>query len=113
MSIKSLKRLHWQDTQKLMIAYQSCPGNEILRNRIVEGNLYLVSRVVSAIVNKKGVQTDLEDLLSEGYFGLLNAIDKFNDLGSSNFGAYASYWIMQHINRYLDMNESLVRIPIR
>ena len=112
-AIRALKQLNWRETQKLLAAYRSSPNDFELRERIVEGNLFIVLRVVSAILRRRKTREEIDDLLTEGYCGLLNAIEKFDKLGSSSFGAYASFWIMQHVNRYLDMNESLVRLPIQ
>ena len=109
-SLNTLKRLHWRDTQQMLIAYRRKPDVVLLRNRILEGNLHIVVRTVLTIF-KKHNKFDLDDLLSEGYLGLLSAVEKFDKLGSSSFGAYAGYWIMQHINRYMGMNDSPVRIP--
>ena len=109
-SLNALKRLHWQDTQQMLSAYRQNPDDVSLRNQILEGNLHIVARTVLTIFKKQN-KFDLDDLLSEGYLGLLVAVEKFDKLGSSSFGAYAGYWIMQHVNRYMSMNDSPVRIP--
>lgn len=109
-SIYALSPLHWKETQKLLKEYRGDPKNKSLRDKIITGNLYLVARTVLPIARRKS-WSDFEDLLTEGYLGLSQAVEKFDKLGTSDFGAYAGFWIMQYVNRYVDDNLSTVRVP--
>ena len=64
-------------------------------------------------IAKRDSWSDFEDLLSEGYLGLSQAVEKFDKLGTSEFGAYAGFWIMQYVKRYIANNLSAVRVPIQ
>lgn len=54
---------------------------------------------------------DIEDLLQEAYFGLYEAVKRYEDTAGVLFMSYASFWIKQAIIRYLENNGLTVRIP--
>lgn len=54
---------------------------------------------------------DREDLLQEAYFGLYEAVQRYEDTAGILFMSYASYWIRQAITRYLENNGRTVRMP--
>ena len=54
---------------------------------------------------------DAEDLMQEAYFGLYEAVQRYEDTAGVLFMSYAGYWIKQAIKRYLENNGLTVRIP--
>lgn len=56
-------------------------------------------------------ETDTEDLMQEGIFGLLRAIEKFDHTRNLKFSTYAVWWIRQSIIRFLQNNGAFIRIP--
>ena len=54
---------------------------------------------------------DTEDLMQEAYFGLYEAVQRYEDTAGVLFMSYAGYWIKQAIKRYLENNGLTVRIP--
>lgn len=58
----------------------------------------------------KGV-TDIEDLEQEGYFGLCEAVQKYDPDQGVRFLSYAGNWINQYMRRYIENNGNVVRIP--
>ena len=54
---------------------------------------------------------DREDLLQEAYFGLYEAVQRYEDTAGVLFMSYAAYWIRQAITRYLENNGRTVRMP--
>ena len=55
---------------------------------------------------------DLDDLKQQGFLGLYDAVEGYNpDLGTS-FITYATFWIQQSIQRYIDDCCGVVRIPV-
>ena len=108
----NLPRLHWQETQTLLRQYRDNPGNDALWDKIIEGNLHIVATTVRTMAKKITV-LDIDDLLYEGYKGLCAAVSKFDNIGGSDFGGYAGYWIMQFVYRYIANNKSVVRIPVQ
>lgn len=55
---------------------------------------------------------DIEDLMQEAYFGLYEAVQKYEDTGEAKFMTYARYWIIQAIQRYIDNTCYTVRVPV-
>lgn len=53
---------------------------------------------------------DREDLLQEAYFGLCEAVQRYEDTAGVLFMSYAGYWIKSTIVRYLEDNGRTVRI---
>lgn len=84
-------------------------GDHFYRNKIVEGNVLLV---VSVAKKFKRQLTPFNDLVQEGMFGLMTAVDKFNPEKDCKFSTYATWWIRQAIIRYIENNESMIRIPV-
>lgn len=69
------------------------------------------STVVAAARKNQTEGCELEDLIQEGCEGLLVAMPKFDVSYGKRLAAYASFWIMQKIQRYLYDN-GLIRIPV-
>lgn len=51
-----------------------------------------------------------EDLLQEAYFGLLAAVNHYDDTKEVLFMSYAKYWIIQTANRYIDKCGSVMKM---
>lgn len=77
---------------------------------LINHNLRLVAKEAANFSKKTGV--DIQDLLSEGYLGLVHAIEKYDPDKSNNarFATYASYWIQQKIRLYLAKN-TIAHVP--
>jgi len=63
------------------------------------------------IANRYSHMCDVEDLMQEGYFGLYEAVQRYEITAGIQFMSYASFWIRQAITRYLENNGYTVRIP--
>lgn len=94
--------------------------NEALVNEIRLGHdvahnieaLYLQNiGLIKKIANKFNGYADFDDLIQEGYFGLLSAIESWDPQGGASFVAYAFNWIFNAMNRYVKSKGSLVRLP--
>jgi RNA polymerase primary sigma factor len=83
-----------------------------LRNQIVLKNQALVAYIINKYYSgKKELKERREDLLQEGIIGLLSAIDGYKpDLGF-RFSTYASWWIRQAVNAYLQTMSPVIHIP--
>src|ERR1700719_1605471 len=55
---------------------------------------------------------DLDDLIQEGFMGLLRAIKKFNPDKGVCLATYASHWVSVTISRALTSNGHLIRLPV-
>lgn len=63
------------------------------------------------IAKKYAHVCDIEDLMQEAYFGLYEAVKRYENTVGVLFMSYASYQIRQAIIRYLENNGLTVRIP--
>jgi len=75
------RRYNDDDVQQLVIDYHRT-GNLELRERIVEQFPNLVESIARRFVN---TGEPIEDLVQEGYIGLLNAIDLYKPTGARSF----------------------------
>lgn len=80
-----------------------------VRNAIALKNQRLIYKIIR-IYNF--YSNDMEDLFMEGFFGLLTAIDRFDYTLGFSFSTYATGWIRQNIQRYLDNYDSFIKIPV-
>ncbi len=67
-----------EETQQLWIEYKKNPGNKDLRNRLMERYLPLVKYNGERIWQRLPDGVELDDLISAGVFGLMDAIDAFD-----------------------------------
>lgn len=112
MQIRNLTRelLTREELNDLVLKYQK--GSIAARNRIVECNMRLVMTSVRRFQYRCGNSFDIEDLLQEGVFGLMRAVDGFDPKLGFAFSTYAVNWINQAIRRFIDNNAGIVRVPV-
>src|SRR2546429_9070442 len=67
-----------EDIQQLWLQFKADPDNQDLRNRLVEQYLPLVKYNGERIWARLPEGVDLDDLISAGVFGLMDAIDAFD-----------------------------------
>lgn len=63
------------------------------------------------IANRYKGSSDIEDLEQEGYFGLCEAVKRYDPDQGVKFLSYASHWINQIMMRYIENHGNVVRIP--
>lgn len=89
----------------------------LIRNHENEAeNMLLLWQQNRGIIKKiawqyKG-QAELEDLEQEGFIGLCNAVQGYDQDNGSSFVHYAAFWIRQAMRRHIDNCCSCVRIPV-
>lgn len=82
------------------------PGDSI--ERLYQQNY----RLIFQIVRKYSYRDEMDDLLQEAYFGLYEAVKRYESTAGVKFMSYATYWIRQSIQRYLENNGRCIRIPV-
>ena len=92
------KTLNKTELYELVLRYQK-EGNIKARNEIITCNMGLVYK----LAHKYQFGTfELDDLVSEGVFGLITAIDKFDTSKGLAFSTYAYHWIRHCVQRYTE-----------
>ncbi len=71
----------------------------LVRNEIVEMNVPLVKYVVTKYLSD--IQVNADELISIGYFGLINAVETYDVDYGSKFNTYATICILNHIKNNL------------
>lgn len=59
----------------------------------------------------RGSSLNNEDLVQEGYIGLLEAAKRYDPTRDIRFTTYARWWVRAQITRYIENTGRLVRIP--
>jgi RNA polymerase primary sigma factor len=82
--------------------------NEI-KKELLEGNLRFVITVSKQYQNQG---LDLADLIAEGNYGLMKAIENFDWTKKLRFISYAVWWVRQSILQSLNENARTIRLPV-
>jgi RNA polymerase primary sigma factor len=90
------------------IARIAAAGNKEAREKLVNANLRFVVNIAKGF---QGLGLPLEDLISEGNTGLLNAVDRFNTDKGCHFISYAVWWVRQAIMSALCEKGRMIRLP--
>jgi RNA polymerase sigma factor for flagellar operon FliA len=77
-----------EDVEQLWIEFKKDPSNQDLRNRLVEQYLPLVKYNGERIWSRLPEGVELDDLISAGVFGLMDAIDAFDLTRGVKFETY-------------------------
>ena len=84
-------------------------GDARALKRFVEGNLRFV---VSVAKQYQGSGEKLDDLISAGNEGLIEAAKRFDTTRGFKFISYAVWWIRQSIQKHISENSKQIRLPL-
>jgi len=95
--------------EETALARRVLKGDEAARQKMIQSNLRLVVRIAKDYDN---FGLSLMDLISEGNFGLIKAVERFDPDKGGKLSTYASWWIKQAIKRALASNGKTIRLPV-
>jgi RNA polymerase sigma factor, sigma-70 family len=78
------------------------------RNDFITHNIRLVVKLANQYT---GYKVPIEDLVDEGMFGLMTAVEKFDPKRGFRFSTMATWWIQQAITRFATQNRRQIRYP--
>ena len=105
--INRIPLLSREEEQKY--AREAANGNIAARNKMVNANLRFVVNVAKKY---QGQGLPLEDLISEGNIGLINALERYDVDKGYHFISYAVWWIRQAILKAICEKSRMIRLPM-
>ena len=111
-------RIHLNEIKKIplltndeetQLATRAAAGDKAARDKLLTSNMRFVIKIASQYLNKG---LEYEDLISEGYLGLMKALDHFDVSKGYHFISYAVWWIRQSILQAIAEQSRIVRLPL-
>ena len=95
--------------EQVELAKRVTAGDDEAKKQMVAANLRLVLHWARRYQDR-GVE--MIDLVQEGTFGLLRAVEKFDWERGFKFSTYATWWIRQALQRAVQQHGRTIRIPL-
>jgi len=95
--------------EQIQLAIRAKAGDKKAFDELIKCNLRFVISVAKEYTSS-GIP--LEDLISEGNIGLMEAVNRFDETKGFKFISYAVWWVRQSIIKSINDNKSNIRLPI-
>lgn len=100
--------LTFDEEQRLGAALAEDATRETARELLILRNRRLVYKLTKKY---RGPGIDEDDLIQVGIIGLMRAVEKWDYTKGHKFSTYATWWVRQAIQRHLDEDSRLIRLP--
>lgn len=98
-------------TNEELVARIRAEEDPYIRSRLI-GDLYQQNQgLIAKCANHFRGYEESDDLMQEGYFGLMIALDMWDPEKGASFATYAFKWIQNSMRRYIHDSGTLIRIP--
>ena len=87
-------------------------GDEQARQDLCVKNVGLVGKFAVKYLKQYPSELELEDLMQEGFAGMLKAAERFDFSQGTEFSTYATWWIRQSISRAIADTGLTIRLPV-
>jgi RNA polymerase primary sigma factor len=104
--VSQVPALNFKETRKFISEIEI--GDDA-QEKLCEANLRLVVSIAKRYIGRGML---FPDLIQEGNFGLIKAVDKFQWQKGFKFSTYATWWIRQAITRAIADQARTIRIPV-
>lgn len=94
---------------EIKFAEAAAKGDKEAHQALINHNLRLVVSIAKHYTNRG---LSFLDLIQEGNYGLIKAVDKYDVSKGFRFSTYATYWIKQAISRAILEQARNIRIPV-
>ncbi|MGI8793950.1 MAG: sigma-70 family RNA polymerase sigma factor [Acidimicrobiales bacterium] len=94
---------------EVRLAKRIADGDEDAKHELTRANLRLVVHLAKRYQHQG---LSLLDLIQEGTFGLVRAVEKFDWERGFKFSTYATWWIRQALQRALQKQARTIRLPL-
>ena len=98
MILKNKKKYSEEEKQVLWSKYREDRSNVKVFNELLEAYIPLLEVIASKSKSSLPSQIEIGDLLNDGFFGLVNAVERFDETKGWKFETYASNRIRGEIN---------------
>src|SRR3990167_139249 len=83
-----------------------------MKNDFIEDNTGLIGSIVSKRIRGGYLSIPQTDLMQEGTFGLLKAVNKFDYTMGIKFSTYAAWWVRHAVTRAIHDKDRMIRVPV-
>ncbi|CBY92062.1 RNA polymerase sigma factor rpoD [Mycoplasma haemofelis str. Langford 1] len=108
-ALKFTRKLTLEEETALSKLMENPKTRSFAIKQLTISNLRLVQSVAKKYLN---YGFPMEDLVQEGFFGLMKAVQKFNYNLGNKFSTYATWWIRQAIVRSIAEKYRVIRVPV-
>ena len=95
--------------EEIELAQKTRKGEIEARNRLVSANMRYVVSLAKQYLHKG---LEFEDLLHEGFLGLINAAERFDETRGFKFISYAVWWIRRYLTDAIVKYSTLIQFPL-